>query len=74
MEKVDWMLLEGPGISELSPEQTVAMLVSFMEDAGVEQTAKAAGVSRAVARRCTRDIWNVFSFRKQEMNRVSWSS
>lgn len=53
------------GIGRLSPEQTVMLLRCFMADEGELNTARKTGISVMEARQCTNDLWQIFTWRKE---------
>ena len=67
MEHNDWTLRIEPGIAELSPEQTVTILRSFMNDEASWTAARKAGITIPQAEQCVMDLWNIFSWRKRIM-------
>ncbi len=68
MEHNDWTLSIEPGIAELSPEQTVTILRSFMNDEASWTAARKAGITIPQAEQCVMDLWNIFSWRKRVMS------
>ena len=70
MNENEWNITAEPGIAELSPEQTVAVLRAFMNDEESWSTAEKAGITVPQAEQCVMDLWNIFSWRKQVMSNV----
>ena len=70
MKHYEWEIGTEAGIEELSPEQTVSMLFSFMNDEASWTAAQKAGITLPQAEQCVTDLWNIFSFRKQVMSNV----
>ena len=68
MEHNEWTIGTEPGIAELSPEQTVMILRSFMNDEASWTAARKAGITIPQAEQCVMDLWNIFSWRKRVMS------
>lgn len=69
MEELVSLFHEQKGIGMLSPEQTVTLLRCFMRDEEAGSTARKMGITVSEAKQCQKDLWNVFSYRK-EVNRA----